>query len=198
MDIFVHTWDKADYSTYANVNLGKLEELYKPKKLIVQSPFELPKTQIMVSKNTERLRSLNNVLSMFYKIKTCNDLKSEYEQENGFTYDCVIRFRADINLHHQMRIDDLETLSVPRYGDFGGLNDQFAWGSSRDMDIYTSLYDQIDAYLNIEGTHLCMKPEYFVQFHLEKHQISPARPYLKYTLKKRMDEELDNELRTFE
>ena len=41
-------------------------------------------------------RDYRRTLSMFYHIEKCNNLKTEYEKENNFEYDIVIRTRSDL------------------------------------------------------------------------------------------------------
>jgi hypothetical protein len=198
IDTFIHTWQNTDYWTNAALDIEEVKNLYHPKKIIIENQFSLPIAPIMISKNPEKLRNINNVLSMFYKIKKCNDLKSEYEQENNFKYNCVIRFRADIKLHAPIILEHLSDISIPKFGDFGGLNDQFAFSNSENMDFYSSLYDKIAHYLTTDETnYLCMKPELFTKYHINKKfsESNIQRPHIPYILLKRENEILDNEKR---
>jgi len=93
IDVFIHTW---------NPELQKdLEETYKPKKGIYEK-------QIMFDKMRPGSHSgdpqyPNGVttkkhitISRWYSIEKCVELKRQYEQEQGFTYDCVMIGRFDV------------------------------------------------------------------------------------------------------
>jgi hypothetical protein len=86
------------------------------------------------------------VLRQYYFIKRANDLKSDYEKRNGFVYDWVIRSRADLYINEPL--DDLSKLDnscifIPASNNGGGLNDFFAFSSSKNMDIYCNRIEEV-------------------------------------------------------
>lgn len=98
VDVFIHCWD-VEFQ-------GKIEKFYK--KFLKKSLFE---TQIdfkeIISKagiddslfippGQQAFRTCANSLSFFYSRKRAIELKSDYEKERGFEYDCVIASRFDL------------------------------------------------------------------------------------------------------
>lgn len=86
------------------------------------------------------------VLRQFYFINRANNMKTKYEEKKGFTYDWVIRSRADVMFDNS--IGDLSTLDnkciySPDTNTHSGLNDFFAFGSSKNMDVYCNRIEEI-------------------------------------------------------
>jgi hypothetical protein len=86
------------------------------------------------------------VLRQYYYINRANNMKIEYEKKNNFIYNWVIRSRAD--LYIEKTIDNLSLLDnnyiySPSTDTSGGLNDFFAFGSSKNMDIYCDRIGEI-------------------------------------------------------
>ena len=91
---------------------------------------------------------------MYYSIEQANKLKKEYEKENIFTYDLVIRSRTDIILQNfNLNLNTLDNNKIYYYGldqfmfnNVAICNDQFALGSSEYMNVYSSLYSMLEYY----------------------------------------------------
>lgn len=122
----------------------------------------------------------NNILSMYYGIKTVNDQRKLYENKRNFKYDLIIRTRPDIGLQ---KIIDLKLIKdylnnnvnhviMPaneRHGmGVSPVNDFFAIALPNIMDIYSSAYDYIDQY-NSEG--MILHGETVLGYHLQKNNI---------------------------
>ena len=190
-DVFIHTWenchsnnliDKIDHSAIVN--------LFGPKNIVIEKNKQFIITPIM-EKQKEHGRNIQNMLSMFYKIKKCNDLKNEYEKQYNIKYDAVIRFRSDILLLDKLPINGIEKdyLYSPVYGNFGGLCDQIAFGSSDIMNKYCSLFDFIEQYLT-EGQ--IFNPEKILLYHIQKQNIKINRFSSKFFLQRKNGEIQDN------
>jgi len=85
-------------------------------------------------------------LSMHYSIFKANELKKQYEVENNMLFDCVIRMRFDSDFGDEiLDVSQMtDALYIPDGEDWcGGINDQFALGSSFLMDIYSNLYNNL-------------------------------------------------------
>ena len=186
-DIFMHTWDIAGERSLKTVAQLKINEetkkqvieMYQPKEVVFESFF-------VFDNQTYKDRTAGNIantLAMFYKIKKCNELKSEYEKKHGFIYDAVIRCRFDMRLETSLSIKDLiklsEWLYIPEGGDWGGINDQFAFSSSKNMDIYSSISNYLDEYWH---RGCLFHPETLLQYHLEECCLPYKRMYLHYRL----------------
>lgn len=76
---------------------------------------------------------------------------------------------------------NLDSIYIPTYGDFGGINDQFAFSNSRNMDVYCSLFNRINEYLN-EGQIL--NPETLLKYHIEKNKLPVNRFSCNYILRR--------------
>ena len=83
---------------------------------------------------------------MLYSIWKSNQLKKDYENENNIVFDRVIRMRFDSDFEgKELNLKKLpECLNIPKGEDWcGGVNDQFALGTSQLMDIYSDLYNNL-------------------------------------------------------
>ena len=199
-DVFIHTWNKIGSSNrdmdlkLANIDTSlftnKLNSFYNPKKIVVENQGSFDSTQKMFDKAFGR--DVQGVLSMFYKVEACNKLKSEYEEENNFKYDFVIRYRPDIVINDILDFTvKRDILYIPKFGDFGGLNDQFAYSSSEIMDTYSSLYSHIKEY--VEEDDIMLNPEFLLNHHIHKNSIPVLRPKIHYYLKRANGMIQDNE-----
>jgi len=191
-DFFIHTWDtvgaldrhfdqKVSGITVKNIET-RLRSIYNPKNLIIEPRRAFHITEMIRHKAFGR--DANGLLSMYYKILECNKLKSAYEQQYNFKYDLVFRYRSDILIQSKIVIDpylNMEPVYIPSFGDFGGINDQFAFSNSQNMDIYCDLFNRINEYLN-EGQIL--NPEYLLKHHLTKNKIPITRFSCNYILKR--------------
>lgn len=188
-DIFVHTWDSLgnphrpldkclmplsseQISEFINVKI-------KPKKFIIEPPKSFEISDIMKAK-LEPGRDIVGILSMFYKIKECNNLKKEYEKENNLTYDAVIRCRGDLQFKSPVIISNLKNdiVYLPEYGNFAGANDQFAFGTSSTMDKYCSLFDNIN--IHLKNCHL--NPEKILAYHLKANSLNILKSKINYVI----------------
>ena len=126
------------------------------------------------------LAHIPNYFSQWYAVKEANCLKKNYEEQNNFVYDIVLRVRTEIYYERQLNYDDLKyhekKVIIPLgYGDgntYGAglksINDFMAFGSSKNIDIYSSLYDYIPQYC--QETYV-IHSESHVLYHLQKNKI---------------------------
>lgn len=201
-DFFIHTWETMgshdrhfDYKV-SGINVknieSKIQAIYNPKNLIIEPRKQFHYSELMRQRNQGR--DNNGLLSMFYKILECNKLKSAYENQYNFKYDCVIRYRADMLIQSKIIIDpmlNLNSIFIPSFGDFGGINDQFAFSNSKNMDSYSSLFDRMNEYLT-DGQVL--NPEFLLKYHIDKNKLPIARFNCNYILKRPDGSFLKNDL----
>lgn len=110
------------------------------------------------------------VMSQLFSIYQSNELKKEYEMKMGFEYDLVIKIRMDYSLSNSIPLEDItyllnnlekKVIYVPNHecsnhghpscylcvdGEHSGdhvcdVCDVFAYGSSKNMNHYASLYE---------------------------------------------------------
>lgn len=192
-DVFIHTWDVLGLShrgTDSNLHsietsdlIDKIKLLYKPKKLVIEKSRTFELKPIMQQRVIDH-RDWGGILSMFYKIEACNNLKKEYEEENNFKYDCVIRFRGDLWIGDDIPIDgftNLNYLYLPLYGNFGGACDQFAFGNSSVMDKYSSLYSNLETYMYAGAP---LHPERILQYHIDAQKLQIAKVNFRFLIRR--------------
>lgn len=155
-DFFIHTWEGSDGSSSweSSIDNDKTDviKLYNPKKYLIE-PQKIFNNDVGdcigdgVGNMSKRMKS------MFYSIFKCNELKIEYEKENNFTYDCVIRIRFDLQLESPLIIDmDLNKLTVKdeKSHDEWAINDHIAISNSKNMDVYSNMYNNLFKTCEIE------------------------------------------------
>lgn len=192
-DVFIHTWDimgmpyrqmdRKIANSSTNNLITVINNLYKPKKLIIEPSKPFRETPIMRQRMIDN-RDIPGILSMYYKIEACNKIKRDYEDQNHMKYDFVIRFRGDLFMEQTFPISkslDTKFIYFPTYGNFGGLNDQLAFGSSPVMDIYSSLYSNINSYMT-QGA--IMNPEKLLKFHIGFQNLPVSKIDVNYVIKR--------------
>lgn len=167
-DVFIHSWfdesmigknysSRWDYKVGENITTNAIN-MYNPKLYNFESPIDF---SYKVDKYDEDRvlgvypRIIKTSHSMFYSIMKCNELKSEYEKNNNFKYDCVIRARFDYNLTTKIDVSKLDLNNV--YVNNGCMheklcvNDHIAISNSVNMDYYSDVFNNIDNIYN-EGS----------------------------------------------
>lgn len=194
IDVFIHTWQiEDDQVGKPFINGGGFIQgdpvskqveidaicLYKPVRHIIekQIPFEFGK---YAERSMPGNRS-DHQYSMFYSIFKSNELKKEYEKQNNFTYDFVIRSRFDVKLNSKVDFtvpDDKMYLPSGCFDPYNGYVDCFGYSNSKLMDIYSDLYNNID---NIMATTIdpwhCFCGEYLLRRHIDSHKINVEQNY---------------------
>lgn len=181
-DFFVCTGPTVEWCSGSQIDfhLKLLKSQCNVVDVMIEQAIAGPYDQILETRNFNK-RNLEHFLSMFHKIQQANSLKSAYENEHHFKYDLVMRFRPDIYLKTPIKLEASKKWNVPKYGDFGGLNDQMAWGNSENMDFYSSLFDNIVPYLQADPA-LLLNPEYLTRYHWKKSGCALLRPNILYQL----------------
>ena len=106
--------------------------------------------EIKKRKNKQR-KYFSNGIGMYHKIFMVNELKKEYEKENGFTYNIVIRCRPDFMYESYLKRESLDIIlnhnspnnvilkALDRYATAAKSNDKFSIGTSELMNKYCEL-----------------------------------------------------------
>ena len=113
------------------------------------------------------------LLSQFYNVMKCNELKQEKEQQENFEYDAVIRVRSDYFFFRPIN-NDLEfaknyVCSTDHWDWLNGYTDSFAFGNSEDMDTYSSFFNYFAEYVLDDGVKF--HPETMLKHHFAKQNI---------------------------
>jgi hypothetical protein len=149
-------------------NIDKtLIKLYNPKAFLIEKPRNFQRqTVIMDEKRLERAKKMNShkmwtnqehkeyalkqILSMYYSIYKCNELKELFSLENNITYDYVIRLRFDLMplepiLCNKLNPNCLYYIEMGQPDEM--ISDWMNIGSNAIMNIYSSQFLNID-YMN--------------------------------------------------
>lgn len=162
-DTFIHTWRKIGKSTRKEENVPEqenkvqskqLKEFYNAEKVVIEEfkneYFDEYKgvsvPDILKEKEPEHYKGS---IPMFYKIYACNELKKRVEEEKSFKYDLVIRIRPDLAIYENP--DYFSNLTKLWFS--GNLldpsfqvSDKFAFGNSKVMDYYSSVWKKLNDY----------------------------------------------------
>jgi hypothetical protein len=105
VDVFFHTWDieesatnswwknhKADNPPPPTVNSSEIEEAYRPVKFIIEPSIQFDDSGYKV----EASIPVAGILSMLHTQLRAFELLKQYEEENKFRYDVVIKTRFDL------------------------------------------------------------------------------------------------------
>ncbi len=148
--------------------------LYQPKKYIIepQKYFESDKwgSRLMLGIKSDHL------CSMFYSIHESNKLKKQYEYENNFIYDWVIRIRFDMAIPSgPLNLNELDNnhlwVATGCFDNVNGYLDSLGYSSSQIMDIYSDTFNHID-YIIGNNPNMGICGEYVLRKHIDKNNIS--------------------------
>lgn len=183
-DIFIHTWDRLGYSCklrtdltldYTNNKIHDINNLYKPKRIIVESSAFVEELKRQADIYAPHLKNcpkhIGHMSSMFYKIYACNELRKNYEIESGTSYDLIVRCRPDLLFNHNVVFPAPNTNTVlisKAWSSIDWYNDQFAVADPHSMDLYSSTYFDIPSYFG-EGREYY--PEKFLKWSLDKKKL---------------------------
>jgi hypothetical protein len=187
-DVFIHTWNTSTmvgqyFKSGGGGIMGDkipsnlmetMVNLYQPKKYIIepQKYFESDKwgSRLMPGIKSDHL------YSMFYSINESNKLKKQYENENNFIYDWVIRIRFDMAIPSgPLNLNNLTNnhlwVATGCFDNRNGYLDSLGYSSSQIMDIYSDTFNYVD---DIADSNLDMGicGEYILRKHIDKNNIS--------------------------
>lgn len=199
-DVFIDTWMPSNDDVMLDhrgdiirndMSIDEIISNYRPK-LITVEDFNNPLTSRIKQNCPKSAKSydgnlawetkVENVFYMYYKLWRVSELKTYYENMNGFKYDCVIRLRFDLQFESFPIFNpESNQVFIPERGDHrGGINDLLAVGGGTAMDKYTSLFKNMKSYIeNGVGLH----PESLLRSHLEISNVQVDRFPLTYNLR---------------
>jgi hypothetical protein len=195
IDVFAHIWYDdnwiGNYFWDQYKDRGKWEpdlkdfmiENWKPKKIFFERPKEFVAENI--DPDPRFPHPVNNIISMFYSVYYSNQLKIEYENQNNFKYDCVIRLRTDEYFLAPIgSIDNYDMNVVNVLNEWAhleyGINDHFAFGSSELMNKYLDVYSN---FVNICEMGAAVNPECIVGFNAQvRHKLPIVKHNWHYKL----------------
>ena len=154
-DIFIHTWDMQEpkNTTWKYPKFMKAPEnfknkiitkkdicnVYNPTKLIIEK-------QDIKQVKTEKKPIKDKVYTwkyIWYSFFKANELKKQYEAENNFKYDVVIKIRPDVQFFSNFFIDELKLNQKIWYCQIfkkRAASDIILFSSSENMDCVSDFY----------------------------------------------------------
>tara|TARA_R100001377_G_scaffold67038_1_gene42331 strand:+ start:102 stop:893 length:792 start_codon:yes stop_codon:yes gene_type:complete len=175
VDVFFHTWDE-ELEEY-------LVESYKPKK------YQIEKQIIFNVEHKDDTPRNQACYSRWYGGKRVIEMKSEYEKENNFIYDCVIDARFDLawNKPYDFSKLDMDYFYVPivekdgvAYGwPHTGQQEVMDWvffSNSKNMNDFSPLlYDNLGEYNRTIHQWKGMSPHFQSFAHLVNLNLLPDK-----------------------
>lgn len=190
-DVFIHCWFDQNYigrpysaspwnAGHSDVmkpnTIQEMLHLYKPKSFTFE-PEKFWDNNLQRSYEQNKGRQYSYItFSQAYSQWYANELKCQYERINNFKYDWVVKIRTDWKIQTLLPLSMMnkDKLYVPdncRNPKF--INDQFAVGSSDNMNVYTSLFPHIDNYFVFDNIQLV--GETMITHHLQVNKV-PYKP----------------------
>jgi len=119
-DVFIHTWDEIGYSTKEaqgskeeNVIpvddevLAKVEMLYKPKLLKVESQKEITNSKYF-KKYPKHIPNILTSKLIMYKLFKVNNEREVYSQKKNICYDYILVSRPDIQIKEKLSFNSIQ------------------------------------------------------------------------------------------
>jgi hypothetical protein len=189
-DIFYHTWND-------DPNLNDLSILVKDghlKDILIEPRITFDEKNYNTRKRSEV--NVQGFLRQLYCLKKCNSLISQFEQDNNFIYDVVVRLRPDIKIVLDSKLENVKpenltnSVYIPTHDSWFGYNDRFYYSNSANMDILANRFDEIESYFLKGGL---IHYETFFKYIVDMTDLKVIDSDLKFVLL-RTDGKLDGEL----
>jgi hypothetical protein len=184
--------DKYNADCFCSLNSNSIDafiKLFNIKKYYLEE-FELNEQEEDLYKKSIfpaliYITNVKNVASMFYNHYKNMELIDQYQIENNIKYDMILYLRSDILPEYHLDIQfklEKNTVYIPLDNDWGGVNDQMAFGDYESMKKYTSLYQHLNNY--IKNKVVNYHPETMLNYHLKNMDLNIVRIYYPYKLNK--------------
>lgn len=141
-----------------------------------------PNSIYPVYQGQHSIQKIKRLISMWYKVFDANRLREEYEKEEEFQYETIIRIRPDLLFENSCLINPIPgAIYFPAVQTFSGWNDQFAIGKRDEMSTYCRLYERIDQYIS-QGVTVVRSAENLVKEHFRCSGLRVERCPVRYDL----------------
>jgi hypothetical protein len=147
-----------------------VQSLVHPVRMVVEPDQRFPEEDY-AKRLGPGVNDVQNDLRQLNGLMRVNQLR----RSTGIAYDWAFRIRADVELTTPP--EPLETLDrsfiyIPRFRNWFGYNDKFAFGPPHLMDIYMERFSHFNAYFQGGGE---FQMESFLAFHLRDNRVKVAR-----------------------
>ena len=143
---------KDDPRKWTKWNADSLETFincYTPVKMVTEKEFDYSS----VNQDIYNTPFARETVSMYNSYLRVSQIKQDYEKQQGFKYDWVVRTRPDFGLNKQIMFEELDNEklyvvdgSIPTI-DNRALDCNFAFGNSENMDLYCDLFNNVEEYV---------------------------------------------------
>jgi hypothetical protein len=121
--------------------------LLKPNVVIIEEQPFLPERREYAWQIGRGCHGIQSVLKQLWSLQRAWKV---YEK-TGFVADCVVRLRADLIFEKAPERPKNDAIYIPKFCNFFGYNDRFAFGGYDDMKKYFTRLEQLDEYINNKG-----------------------------------------------
>lgn len=170
-----------------------IENLYHPKRLEIEWPKEFKNSNLDFSSSIDKYfagyaqsglskeeyanKRMSNIYSMWYSAMQVIKLKKEYELENNFTYDVVVKFRFDNIVNHPIHLTAYDP-NFMHYQDMGQpdgmISDWMNLSSSENMDVYGCIFNLLEPLARVcIKKHHAFSSESLIRAIIDKFNILP-------------------------
>jgi len=122
-----------------------------PKQVVIEKYSDVEPEILNIAERITNKRSFDyppNFLSSQRKGYLCDQLRIQHEQENGFTYDAIIKTRFDIMYQAYFDIhENLDVLRIPYAQSYDIFSDIFAISNGTTMEKYCSFYPKVETFV---------------------------------------------------
>ena len=190
---FIHTWEDLCWRTSQKRNKtaahkDNIEAKLRPDSFIIEDNRNWDTSKFLPhmrdSRDVKKGTKGEHILGMFHSINEANKLRKKYEAKNG-DFDAVFRCRLDVGFTNVITLSsfskDLQhTIFFPSsvrtlkngfasgLAEEGKVTDVYAFSSPDNMDMYASIFDNLDTIVPECG----FRPEAILNYWLEINKIN--------------------------
>jgi hypothetical protein len=118
-DFFIHTWDFCQYKSYNLSRIFKKPTIEPAEKFEKFKELYSPKKMVVDGKHDDYINTLQHgIQPLWYSFWKSVELKKQYELENNFKYDYVIKLRPDLVLNHHTSAELLNEIITTKKDEF--------------------------------------------------------------------------------
>lgn len=157
---FCHFWRRGidSRNVYFETNCKTVRDVFKPVNFILEDQIRFPCTH-----------PNPHTMSMYYSIRSANNLKKLYEEDNNMIFDIVVRLRNDIPINVMLDTSIVQYFNEYIYARPFHLDvephDMFAIGNSHNMNLYAQCFD---GFTSGEYMQWLSMPEHALAEHLKR------------------------------
>jgi len=136
-------------------------------------------------KYTHGTPSYQRTYSMFFHNKMCMESIKRYQEKYNKKFDIIVKYRADLTADTPLSFEEYKlplqnnNVYIPSDFDWGGVNDQVAFGNEQSMERYCSCVDNLQKMCE---SNIYYHPETLLRKHLELSRMLTNRFEFRYRI----------------